>query len=57
MGLLEDPVDLQVRRRVSGPGQVGGVAGAGGRVGVRYAAAGAAGSGVLRVAEAALAET
>lgn len=56
VGLFQDPVDLQVRRRVPRPGQVRGVAGADGGVRARDAAAGAAGGGVLRMDDAALAE-
>lgn len=57
MGLLQDPVDLQVGSRVSGRSQVWGVTGADGGVGVRHTPAGAArSSGMLRRADAALAQ-
>lgn len=56
MGLLQDPVDLQVRSRVSGRSQVWGVTGADGRVGVCNTPAGAARSSMLRRADAALAQ-
>lgn len=54
MGLLQDPVDVQVRSRVSGRSQVRGVTGADGGVGVGNTPAGAARSGVLRSADVAL---